>query len=126
MRTLIATGLALAALAGSAQAATPVGRLSGATQISFGCPGPAREGEPGCNPWRPFAHARIIVAGNGVKRLVLSDGRGRFTLVLPVGGYTVTPLPQKNTRGGPRLTIRVSARTTTWIRVRFVGFPMMV
>jgi hypothetical protein len=126
VRTLIATGLSLAALAGSAPAAPILGRLSGATQISFGCPGPVREGEPGCNPWRPLAHARLTVAGNGIKRVVLSDERGRFTLVLPVGGYLVTPLPQKNTRGGPRLTVRVSAGKTTWIRVRFVGFPMMV
>jgi hypothetical protein len=126
VRTLIATALVLAALAGSAQASPAVGRLSGATQISFGCPGPVREGEPGCNPWRPFAHAHLTVAGNGIKRVVLSDERGRFTLVLPVGAYSVTPLPQKNTRGGPRLTVRVSAGQTTWIRVRFVGFPMMV
>lgn len=85
-----------------------------------------REGEPGCNPWRAFAHARFTVAGNGVKRVVLSDWRGRFTLLLPVGSYTVTPLAQKNTRGGPRLTVAVSTGTTTWIRVRFVGFPLMV
>ena len=123
MRSLVAIGLSVLAFS---PAATTTGRLSGATQISFGCPGPVREGEPGCNPWRPFVHARLTVAGNGIKRVVLSDDRGRFTLVLPVGGYSVTPLPQKNTRGGPRLTVRVSAGKTTWVRVRFVGFPMMV
>jgi hypothetical protein len=123
MRSLVAIGLSVLAFS---PAATVTGRLSGATQISFGCPGPVREGEPGCNPWRPFAHARLTVAGNGIKRVIVSDERGRFTLVLPVGGYSVTPLPQKNTRGGPRLTVRVSAGKTTWVRVRFVGFPMMV
>ena len=123
MRGLVAIGLSVLAFS---PAATTTGRLSGATQISFGCPGPVREGEPGCNPWRPFVHARLTVAGNGIKRVVLSDDRGRFTLVLPVGGYSVTPLSQKNTRGGPRLTVRVSSGTTTWVRVRFVGFPMMV
>ena len=123
MRSVVAIGLSVLAFS---PAATTTGRLSGATQISFGCPGPVREGEPGCNPWRPFAHARLTVTGNGIKRVVLSDERGRFTLVLPVGGYLVVPVPQKNTRGGPRLTVRVSSGTTTWVRVRFVGFPMMV
>src|SRR5438132_11070874 len=69
MRSLVAIGLSVLAFS---PAATATGRLSGATQISFGCPGPVREGEPGCNPWRPFVHARLTVAGNGIKRVVLS------------------------------------------------------
>jgi hypothetical protein len=43
-------------------AVTSSGRLTGKTEISFGCPGPVREGTPGCNPRRRFVHARFSLA----------------------------------------------------------------
>src|SRR2546423_1501800 len=81
-RALLATGLVvLAGLAPAAGAAPATGVLAGRTQISFGCPGPAREGEPGCNPWRPFANARLAIGS----RVVRSDAAGGFTLGVNVG-----------------------------------------
>ncbi|MDP9307049.1 MAG: carboxypeptidase-like regulatory domain-containing protein [Actinomycetota bacterium] len=109
------------------------GRLTGKTQISFGCPGPVREGTPGCNPWRPFAHARFSLrqrsaSGNpipGTRRTVTSDAHGRFQLLLPAGAYVITPLPQQNTDGGKRLNVQVRAGESATVLVRFAGFPRM-
>jgi hypothetical protein len=139
MRRLIAIGITLLAgtgtVAGAAAPARTVdGWLAGRTQISFGCPGPVRKGYPSCDPWRVFAHARFSVAREAADgapipsttRLVVSDGQGRFSLRLPAGRYTVTPLPQAHTRGGTRLRVRAEAGAVTRVLVRFQGFPMML
>ena len=138
MRRLVTIGIASIACIGPAvSVGNPAVRLSGQlvgkTQISFGCPGPVQEGTPGCNPWRAFAHARFSLAGHsasgdpiaGTRRLVTSDARGRFALRLPVGGYLITPLPQRNTHGGTRLTVQVRASESITTLVRFIGFPQM-
>jgi hypothetical protein len=114
----------------SAQARTAgqdQGRLSGVTQISYGCPGPQREGEP-CEHWSSFARARfrVTTSNNGDTRIVTSDRRGRFTLALTAGRYRVTPLPQTHTTGGATLTVTIRAGATVWARVRFQGFPRML
>jgi len=111
-----------ASTAGQAQ-----GRLSGVTQISYGCPGPQREGEP-CEHWSTFAQARfrLTTLRNGYARIVTSNRRGRFTLALTAGRYRVTPLPQTHTTGGAALTVTIQAGATTWARVRFQGFPRML
>jgi hypothetical protein len=102
------------------------GRLSGVTQISFGCPGPQRVGQP-CERWSSFAHARFLVTSlSGGARVVTSDGRGRFTVALAVGRYRLTPLRQAQTTGGTTLTVTIRAATTTWACVRFQGFPRML
>lgn len=103
------------------------GRLSGITQISYGCPGPQREGEP-CEHWSSFAQARFLVTrlGGGEARTVTSGRRGRFTLVFTVGRYRLTPLRQAHTTGGTPLTVTIQAATTTWTRVRFQGLPRML
>jgi hypothetical protein len=114
-------------------AATASGNLTGKTQISFGCPGPVQEGTPGCNPWRPFAHARFSLAqrsasGNpiaGTRSTVTSDAHGQFQLLLTSGAYVITPLPQRHTHGGNRLNVRVRAGEYTTALVRFAGFPQM-
>jgi hypothetical protein len=114
-------------------AVTASGRLTGTTLISFGCPGPVREGTPGCNPWHLFAHARfslgqLSASGNpipGSRRTVTSDGHGRFQLLLPAGAYVITPLPQRNTYGGKRLNVQVRAGESATVLVRFAGFPRM-
>jgi hypothetical protein len=133
MRRLIV--VSLAALAGVGAVAGPAGPsrtagglLTGTTQISFGCPGPVREGTPSCHPWHPLAHARFsVVAGAGKTRLVRSDAQGHFALRLPAGRYVVTPLAQPglHTLGGPHLAVRIRAGETTRILVRFEGFPQM-
>ena len=133
MRRLIVIGLAaLASLVATGGSASPArtadGLLTGTTQISFGCPGPVREGEPSCHPWHPLARALFsVAAGPGNTRLVRSDARGHFSVRLPVGSYKVTPLPQPalHTLGGAQLTVRIRAGATTRILVRFVGFPQM-
>ena len=126
------TALSIAALAAgsspqaSSEAQDP-GRLSGATQISYGCPGPQREGET-CERWFSFAHARFQVARVGVTaaRTITSDRRGRFTLLLGAGRYRLTPLRQTHTNGGTVVVVTVRAGATTWARVRFEGFPRML
>jgi hypothetical protein len=117
-----AGGMPQASTAGRAQ-----GRLSGVTQISYGCPGPQREGEP-CEHWSSFAHARfrLTALSRGDARTVTSDRRGRFTLVLTVGRYRLTPLRQEHTTGGTPLTVTIRAALTTWAPVRFQGFPRML
>ena len=115
-------------------AATASGRLTGKTQISFGCPGPVQQGTPGCDPWRPFPHARFTVArrsasGNPIsstRQTVTSDAQGHFELLLPAGAYVITPLPQPQTHGGNRVNAQVRAGESTAVLVRFTGFPQMV
>ena len=122
-RTLLATGLVvLAGLAPAAAAAPATGLLAGRTLISFGCPGPVREGEPGCNPWRPFANARLAIGS----RVVRSDAAGRFSLRLAPGRYVVRTLPQPHTVGETRLVVAVRAGRTTAVVLRYDGFPKMV
>ena len=103
------------------------GRLSGVTQISYGCPGPQRVGEQ-CERWSSFAHARfgLTTLGGRNARVITSDGRGRFTLALAPGRYRVTPLRQAHTTGGMSVTVTIRTSATTWIRVRFQGFPQML
>ena len=109
-------------LAGPVAAAVPRGSLAGTALISFGCPGPVMEGEPGCNPWRPFANARVSVGG----RAVIADAQGRFTLTLRPGAYVVTGPSQPHTRGAPRVVVHVTAGRATRVVVRFDGYPKMV
>jgi hypothetical protein len=128
--TIIALLLfALPASAFSASSGTQSrGRLSGVTQITFGCPGPQRVGDP-CENWSSFAQARFRLTrltGIGGTRTVTSNYKGRFTLLLPVGRYRLTPLPQTHTTGGAPVTVSIRAATTTWARVRFEGFPQML
>jgi hypothetical protein len=113
--------------------AKPDGRLAGLTQITYGCPGPQRVGQQ-CERWSMFAHARFALRRNaadgtpipGTRRVVASDGGGRFSLVLAAGTYTIIPLAQTHTRGGTTLTARVRAGQTTRVTLRFLGYPMMV
>jgi hypothetical protein len=105
-----------------------LGRLSGVTQISYGCPGPQREGEP-CEHWSTFAQAQFRVAklSSGTPtRTITSDRRGRFTLLLTIGRYQLTPLAQAHTTGGTQITVTIQTAATTWTRVRFQGFPRML
>jgi hypothetical protein len=107
------------------------GRLVGTTQITFGCPGPATE--PPCNAWRPFAHARFLLAQRsadggpkpGTGRTVISDARARFSIRVTTGSYVITPVPQNHTHGGSRLVVHVRNGVTTTTLVRFIGFPQM-
>jgi hypothetical protein len=130
-------GTTLAVAASPAAAASPTaatGRLTGVTQISFGCPGPVREGGPSCNPWRVFANARFSVSASGAEgtpipgtsRLVVSDLSGKFSLRLAAGRYIVTPLRQRSTHGGPRRLVTILAGEVTNVVIRFQGFPQMV
>jgi hypothetical protein len=121
----------LAVAAGAPAVAQPgsshLGRLIGRTQISFGCPGPVREGDE-CNPWRPFPNARFQVdrvGAAGGSRIVRSDDRARFSVALAPGNYRIVPLPGAHTRGGSTLTVTIAPGATVWKLVRFVGFPMM-
>jgi hypothetical protein len=109
-------------------AAVPgTGRLSGVTQISYGCPGPQREGDP-CENWSSFPDARFQLTklDGAAARTITSDTNGSFTLMLAAGRYRLTPLPQSHTTGGTPLTAIVQADATTSVRVRFEGFPRMV
>jgi hypothetical protein len=129
MLTPIGTVAALAVVAFAAGGAGQgVGRLSGVTQISYGCPGPQRDGEP-CERWSSFAGARFRLAklsGDTAARTITSDRRGRFTVALSVGRYRLTPLRQANTSGGTTFTVTIRTGATTWARVRFEGFPRML
>ena len=105
-----------------------LGRLSGVTQISYGCPGPQRTGEP-CEHWPPFPRAQFRIAklsSGGATRTITSDRLGRFTLALATGRYQLTPLPETHTTGGTRITVTIQAAATTWTRVRFQGLPRML
>ena len=144
MRRLIASLASLAALAALAAAAllapdasfasAPQGRLAVVAQISFGCPGPAREGTGGCNPWRPFPRARfaVVVVGlngkplPGSRRLYLAGAKGRAVLMLAAGRYLLLPLAQPHARAGRQVPLSVHARTTTTVVLRWQGYPQMV
>jgi hypothetical protein len=141
MRVHIARGvtlaIALCAVVGAAPAtatsASSGGRLAGLTQITYGCPGPQRVGQQ-CERWSTFTHARFALTRNqsdgtprpSTRRIVISDGNGRFGLLLAVGSYTVTPLAQAHTHGGEAFVAHVRAGQVTRIRVRFLGYPMML
>jgi hypothetical protein len=138
LRKLVTIGIAAVACSGPAAsvanpAVTASGSLAGKTQISFGCPGPVSEGTPGCNPWRPYAHARFSLAQRsadggpipGTRRTLTSNAGGRFSLRVSVGTYLITPLPQRHTHGGKRVVIQVRAGESTTTLVRFIGFPQM-
>ena len=123
---VVSTLVGVAAV-GATAAGSATGTLTGETQISYGCPGPvAMDGRPGCNPWRPFANARLsVVSSSGAARIVVSDGQGRFIVRLAPGSYVAKPLPQAHTRGGATIQLGVTAGGRTWILVRFMGFPLM-
>ena len=109
------------------------GRLTGKTQITYGCPGPARVGAP-CEHWLSFPRARFTITRldatgapiAGTRRLVASDARGRFELALAIGRYRLSLRPQPHTRGGNPISVTVKAGRTAWVLVRFQGFPQMV
>jgi hypothetical protein len=131
MTAVLAVTALCAGATGAAVQAT--GTLSGTTQISFGCPGPVNPDGPNCNPWHAFPEARFSVSRRstdgtpvpGTAVVVTSNDRAHFSLRLAAGTYLITPLPQRNTHGGPRLTARVHAGASTTVLVRFVGFPQM-
>ena len=128
---LLATGASVAA-ASKTQAGSAL--LVGQTQISYGCPGPARLGQPSCERWHAFPHARLGIRQIGptgqplpqIIRVVVSDHLGHFTLRLSSGDYQVTPLVQSHTNGGRKLTVHIRSGSTTRILVRFRGIPRMV
>jgi hypothetical protein len=117
----------------SGAAVRTAGTLTGTTQISFGCPGPVSSSGPTCHPWHAFPNARFSIARRSVDGMpvpmtaidVTSNAQGTFHVRLGAGTYLVTPLPQRSTHGGPRLTVRIRAGATTRVLVRFVGFPQM-
>jgi hypothetical protein len=117
----------------SVLAATSHGRLAGLTQITYGCPGPQREGQ-NCERWSTFVHARFAVTRDrtdgtpiaATRRVVVSDRQGRFSVQLATGVYTLTPLPQAHSRGGTSLTVIIRAGVGTRVTVSFLGYAMMV
>ena len=116
-----------------AASTSATGRLAGLTQITYGCPGPQRVGQR-CERWSVFKHARFVLTrvrldGTPIvssRRVVVSDGNGRFSLVLTAGAYTVVPLAQAHTHGGRSFAVRVRSGQVARIIVRFLGYPMMV
>ncbi len=131
---LVVVVLAGGLLAVQVRAGVASGRVAGRTQITFGCPGPARAEGPPCERWLVFPHgrfrlARLSQAGEPIpnsRRLVSSDDRGRFTLGLPAGRYLLTPLAQGHARGGAAVTVRVRAGASISVVLRFQGFPQML
>ena len=127
--------LAAALLVASAASATPgSGRLAVVAQVSFGCPGPAREGTPGCNPWRPFAGARFALAtlgtdGSvvpGTRRVYVASAQGRALVMLAAGRYLLLPLAQPRARAGTPVRVRVRPGRATRAILRWQGYPQMV
>jgi hypothetical protein len=118
--------IAVALAANAAGDVVSAGRLAGRTQITYGCPGPVRVGEPPCERWSPFPRARFAVTTGGTRRVVTSDARGRFRLSLAPGTYTLLPLPQRRTKSGRPVTVHVRSGETTSALVRFLGVPMML
>jgi hypothetical protein len=135
MRARIATAIVLSVVAAATlalpqagSAVRSLGRLSGVTQISYGCPGPQRDGET-CERWSSFPQAGFHVtplSSGAAPRTVTSDPQGRFTLLLAPGRYRLNPLRQAHTTGGTPVTVTIRAGGTTWTRVRFQGFPRML
>jgi hypothetical protein len=119
------------ALSGSAGAGVSPGRLSGVTEVTFGCPGPIREGAPPCRRWLIFPRAHFTVTRQGstgspipgTRRLAVSDGSGRFDLALAAGSYQLTPQPQARVVGGTAVDVTVLAGRVTRTVVRFWGLP---
>jgi hypothetical protein len=140
LRTLIAIIASLTALAvgvnvaAASQAQPSSGLLVGLTQISYGCPGPARVGYPSCESWHPFPHGRFAIRQIGpnrhplpqIIRVIVSDRQGRLSIRLSTGDYQVTPLAQAHTSGGRKLTVRIRSDHTTRILIRSLGIPRMV
>ncbi len=118
---LAAAVVGLIGLAQGAAAAPPPGRLIGSAVISFGCPGPQREGLD-CLRWSPFARARLSVDG----RLVVADRGGRFTLRLSPGAHVVRPLAQPHAKAGVPVVVRIRSGAVTTLVVRFAGYPQML
>ena len=126
--------LAACAVQTAAGASVAGGRLTGATEITYGCPGPVRVGAPPCEHWLGFPRARFTITRldatgapiAGTSQLVTSDGRGHFTLTLPAGRYRLTPRAQQHTRGSNPISVTVKAGRATRVLVRFQGFPEMV
>ena len=120
--------------AGGSFATAPQWRLAVVAQISFGCPGPAREGTPGCNPWRPFPRARFAVVAvgpsgkpvPGSRRLYVASAKGRAVVMLAAGRYLLLPLAQAHARIGKPLSVSVHRGTTTTAVLRWQGYPQMV
>ncbi len=110
------------------------GLLVGLTQISYGCPGPVRNGQPPCEHWNPFPHAKFAIRQIGengqplrqIIRVAVSDRLGRFSVRLSSGDYQLTPLAQAHTSGGRKLTVRIRFGHATRILVRFLGVPRML
>lgn len=131
---IVAVTLAAGAAVGDVAASSQRGRISGATQISFGCPGPVREGAPPCERWTRFPHARFAIARlaadntpiEGTRQIIASGDRGQFTIALPSGRYLLRPLPQEHTRGGAPIRVAVQPARTSWALVRFIGYPQML
>lgn len=130
---LLLAACVAAGAGGGVRAGVAAGRLAGVTQISYGCPGPVRVGQE-CERWLPFPGARFSVVARAIApasgsrpgRVVVSDQRGRFSIVLAVGVYALAPLAQVHTRGGTRLLVRVLAGKTASVLIRFEGVPRMV
>ena len=118
--------IAVALTAPGAGSAVPASLLTGRTQITYGCPGPVRVGDPPCERWTPFPRARFAVTTGGTRRVVTSDAGGRFTLSLAPGTYTLLPLPQRRTKGGRPVIVEIRSGETTSALVRFLGVPMML
>lgn len=131
--SLFAACVLLGVSADTAFGTAAVGGLAGLTQITFGCPGPQRVGEK-CEHWSAFARARFALSrtrGDGTpipesRRVITSDRTGSFSISVTAGVYTVKPLAQPHTKGGPLLRVRVLSGRVTRVTVRFLGFPMMV
>jgi hypothetical protein len=127
-----AVALALLVNAGGASPAVSTGFLAGVTQISFGCPGPTRDGGS-CNPWQPFPGARFTVARLGsdgrpiasTRRILASTPRATFRVSLLRGTYALTPLRQSQTNGGTTVKFQVRPGKATNVVVHFLGYPSM-
>lgn len=131
---LVTIALGAGAAVGEVAAASRAGRISGVTQISFGCPGPVREGTPSCEHWTRFPHARFSITRladdntpiKGTQQIISSGNRGEFTIALPSGRYLLRPLPQQHTNGGLPIHLEVRPAMTSWGLVRFTGYPQML
>jgi hypothetical protein len=138
VRRLAAVPLATLAIgvgvAAASQAQAGSGLLVGLTQISYGCPGPARVEHTSCENWHPFRYSRFGIRPIGPKgqllpqiiRVIVSDRWARFSIRLSTGDYALTPLVQAHTSGGRKLIIHIGTGHTTRILVRFLGVPRMV
>src|SRR5260221_3531752 len=86
---LLSVGALVAGGTPQAGSAIVTGRLSGVTQISFGCPGPQREGNP-CERWSSFPRARFQVlrlTSRAATLTITSGSNRRFALLVATGRY---------------------------------------